>query len=308
MSSKNKKLVRRTDVVRKTDKTTDTTDEQTEQTEVDLAAHALAERMLFGSAPRRQAVQGQPRIILGLDCTSSMGEYITTRKISLADASVIANALFANAGPRLQVQLAFFRGYDSPSSKHTSEFHADKWYGTAAELAQAIAEVEHWSGWTQHCRLLRHAVAEADKQAVQQLVIFSDAFEGRTPLRPQGDDLQAACVHAKRFRDAGGSISIVYKGTIRGGCPLDRAGIRAEQAFAEITEANGGVLFLLDHDLTERVGEIGSQAALAAKGDAVSAHSAQALLEHLRTIPFEMDQNVVGVQVPNAKCGRDENT
>jgi hypothetical protein len=63
----------------------------------------------------------------------------------------------------------------------------------------SLAVIEHWPGWTQHCRLLRHAVEETEKQPVQVLVIISDAFEERTPLRPQGDDLTAARIHARRL-------------------------------------------------------------------------------------------------------------
>jgi hypothetical protein len=269
-----------------------------EPTEVDEAMHALAEMMLFGE-PRPQPVQGSPRIILALDCTASMGEFVEARKITPEAASTIANALFAKAGPAgLEVQLAYFRG-DGQSSKQPRQFRvSNKWYTTPEELAHAIAAIEHWPGWTQHCKLLRHAVAEAEKQAVQQLVIISDAFEERSPRRPQGDDLLAARVHARRLRDLGVKIVASYKGTIKGGCPLDRAGVSAEQAFRDIARENGGAVFLLNAaDLAERFGEIVTQATLAAKGDAVGA---QALLEHLQTVPFEL--NVVGEQVPNAKC------
>jgi hypothetical protein len=112
----------------------------------------------------------------------------------------------------------------------------------------------------------------------------------------QGDDLKAAIIHAKRLRDLGVTVSVGFRGIIRGGCPLDRAGVSAEQAFHAIAEANGGAVFLFDPaHLRERFTEIAERAALAAKGDAIGA---QALLEHLRTVPFDM---VVGEQA-NAKC------
>jgi hypothetical protein len=275
--------------------------EQSETTEVDEARHALAERMLFGTEALPQPVQGRPRIILALDCTVSMGEFMEVRKITPKAASTVANALFAKAGPAgLEVLLAYFRG-DDKSSKQPRQFRvSNKWYITPDELAHAIAAVEHWPGWTQHCRVLRHAVSVAEKQAVQELVIVSDAFEEQTPLRPQGDDLVAARVHALRLRDLGVKIVFGYKGTIRGGCPLNRAGVSAEQAFRAIAEENGGACFLLNPaDLAERFSEIAAQASLAAKGDAVGA---RALLEHFRAVPFEMEMNVVGEQTPNAKC------
>lgn len=267
---------------------------------MDEAKRALAEMMLFGAKPRPQHVQGRPRIILGLDCTCSMGEFVEARKITPEAASTMATALFANAGPAgLEVQLDYFRGDDRSSNQPRQFRVSNKWYTTREELARAITSVEHWPGWTQHCRLLRHAVAEAEKQAVQAVVIVSDAFEEQTPLRPHGDDLVAARVHARRLSGLGVKIVAGYKGTIRGGCPLNRAGVSAEQAFQEITEENGGFCFLLDPThLAQRFGEIAAQAALAAKGDAAGA---QALLQHLRAVPFKM--NVVE-HVPNAKCER----
>jgi hypothetical protein len=253
---------------------------------VDHAVEGLAKRMLFG-APQ-PAQQGRPRIILGIDCTTSMGEYIAERRITPETASRLSEGLFKDH-PELEVQLCYFRG-DDQSSKQPRQFVSTEWYTRPEELAQAITAIKYWPGWTQHCPLLRHAVAEAEKQMVQQVIILSDAFEEKTPRRPHGDDLKAACVHAQHLRDLGTKIVVGYKGSIRGGCPLDRAGISAEQAFRDIAEANGGYCFLLKPtDLTERFSEIGAQATLSAKGDSLGA---QALLEHLRAVPFEM--NLVG--------------
>jgi hypothetical protein len=274
-----------------------------ERTEVDEATRALAERMLFGTEPRPQPVQDRPRIILALDCTTSMGEFIEARKITAEAAYTMANALFRKAGSEgLEVRLAFFRGDDrSPKRPRQLQF-SNKWYTAPEELARAIAAIDHWPGWTQHCRLLRRVAEEAERLAIRELVIITDAFEERTPLRPEGDDLLAARVHARRLRDLGVKIVAGYKGTIRGACPLDRAGVSAEQAFRDITEENGGYCFLLNPaDVAERFDEIAAQAALVAKGDTAGA---QAQLEHLRAVPFEMEANVVGEQVPSTKCER----
>lgn len=275
----------------------------TEATEVVEATHALAERMLFGTEPRPQPVQDRPRIILALDCTTSMGEFIEARKITAEVATTMAKALFRKAGSEgLEVRLAFFRGDDRSQKQPRQLQFSNKWYTAPEELARKIAAIDHWPGWTQHCRLLRHAVAEAEKHAVQELVIITDAFEERTPLRPEGDDLLAARVHARRLRDLGVKIVAGYKGTIRGGCPLDRAGVSAEQAFRDITDENGGYCFLLNpEELAERFSDVATQAALVAKGDTAGA---QVLLEHLRAVSFEMETNVVGEQVPGTKCER----
>jgi hypothetical protein len=196
----------------------------------------------------------------------------------------------------LEVQLAYFRGHDT-SPKRPRQFRAsNKWYTEPTELARAISAIEHWPGWTQHCRLLRHAVAEAEKHSVQALVLISDAFEQRTPKRPQGDDLEAARVHARRLRGLGVRLCAGFKGVIRNACPLDRAGIAAEQAFRDIVEESGYCFLLDPTKLAERFSEIATAATLAVKADAAGA---QALLQHLRTVPFDM---FVGEQVANARC------
>jgi hypothetical protein len=193
------------DLVRKFDVSKPEQTTKRDRTEVEEATQALAEMMLFGAASRPQLVQDRPRIILALDCTTSMGEFIEARRITPEVAATMANAVFAKAGRTgLEVQLVYFRGDGDLPSKQPRQFRvSNKWYTAPEDLAHAIAAIEHWPGWTQHCRLLRNAVAEAQKRAVQELVIVSDAFEERTPRRPQGDDLIAACVHARRLRDLG---------------------------------------------------------------------------------------------------------
>jgi hypothetical protein len=266
-----------------------------ERTEVDQAHDALAEAMLFGGAARKQPAHGPARIILGLDCTSSMGEFVAERKITTGAAATMAQSLFSEH-PGLEVQLAFFRG-DDAYPKRPRQFRAsNKWYTDPAELARAINAIEHWPGWTQHCRLLRHAVTEAEKHSVQALVLISDAFEQRTPRRPQGDDLEAARVHARRLRGLGVQVCAGFNWVIRNACPFDRAGIDAERAFRGIVEENGYCFLLDPTKLAELFNEIATAATFAVKGDAAGA---QALLQHLRTVPFDM---VVGEQVANARC------
>jgi hypothetical protein len=272
------------------------------KTEVERAQEALAERMLFGAETRPQDIGGPSRIILGLDCTMSMGEFVEARNISPETASIISNRLFAEAGPAgLAIQFVFFRGDDQLPKQPRQLRVSSKWYTTPEELARAIAAIEHWPGWTQHCRLLRHAIAEAEKQAVQQVVIISDAFERVTPRRRDSDDLPAAQVHAARLRDLGVKLVIGYKGTIRGACPLDRAGVDAEQAFRDIARVNDGYCFPLDlardpAQVGERFGEIIALARMSAQGDAAGV---QRLLEHVQTIPFKM---TVDERLPSARC------
>jgi hypothetical protein len=286
-----KELTRRTDITRSEQTKTERT--RSKQTEVERAQEALAERMLFGTSARPQDA-GPSSTILILDCTISMGEYIEERRITLEAARSIAYSLFFE--PEMRVRLGFFRG--DGSAKHPRQLRFSNEYYTAPEkLARHIAAVEHWPGWTQHCRLLRMVAEEAEKQAIQQVVIISDAFERRTPLRPDGDDPMAARIHAARLRDLGVRLVVGYKGTVRGGCPLDRAGVNAEHAFRDITQENGGYVFLFDPaTAADRFAEIATQATLTAKGDAVGA---QKVIEHMQTVPFEM---VVQERVPRTRC------
>ena len=107
----------------------------------------------------------------------------------------------------------------------------------------------------------------------------------------------AARIHAARLRDLGVKLVVGYKGTVRGGCPLDRAGVNAEHAFRDITRENGGYVFLFDPaTVADRFAEIATQATLAAKGDAAGA---QKLIEHMQTVAFEM---VVEERVPSTRC------
>ena len=78
---------------------------------------------------------------------------------------------------------------------------------------------------------------------------------------------------SRRLHDLGVKIFTGYKGTIRGGCPIDRAGVIAEQAFRDITDEKLKELFFFFNptNLAKRFGEIAAQAELATKGDAVGA-------------------------------------
>ncbi len=139
---------------------------------------------------------------------------------------------------------------------------------------------------------------EADdmrRQVLEALLVAVSNVYKQVSLRPQGDDLEAARIHACRLHGLGVQIIAGFKGVIRGGCPLNRAGIDAERAFREIVDQNDYCFLLDPAKLAERFREVANAATLAVKGDA---GGAQALLEHLRTVPFDM---LVG-EVANAKC------
>jgi hypothetical protein len=165
-----KDLIRKTAIVSKDglQKSERTEVNTTEVDEVDAAARTMMQRMLFGAEQR--PARDCPRVVLGLDATSSMGEFIPARKVTPEAAAKIANALFTKAGSAgLRVRLAYFRGDDQYLKQPRQLCFPDKWYDNAEELAYAIAAIERWSGWTQHCRLLRHVAEQAEKLAIQEL-------------------------------------------------------------------------------------------------------------------------------------------
>jgi hypothetical protein len=256
---------------------------------------------LKGRLARSKRAPGPPRVVVVLDATASWGEYLPERKLTIEAARAIAYPLFEKAGAdRPQVQFVFFRGHDGFANR---ECKASRWFSDPEALAQAIAQVEHKGGWTQHCRALAHAIKMAEEFPVDEVVIVTDAFEQRGPRRPDGDVLEDARTQAMHLRALGVNISIAYKGTIQGGCPLDRAGVGAEEAFRSIASANGGSCFLFDPKKTgaaaKRFEQIAAHATCLAKGDAAGA---QVLLAHMQSVPFSMDP--VGVQV--SRCGSEE--
>ena len=149
-----------------------------------------------------------------------------------------------------------------------------------------------------------HIIREATKRPIHAAVVLTRCgrvARSREPRRRRfGKSLQG--------RDAderlGSTVTFAYKGSIENGCPIDRAGPHAWHRIQEIAEDGNGHAFVYNPtdpkaDL-KRFSEIATQAARAAKGDAVGAK--QLLLEHHEAVPFEM--TVVVEQVPSAKCER----
>jgi len=230
---------------------------------------------------------GPPRAVVVVDDTVSVGEYLPERKVTLEAARKFLYAMFA-AAPGLRVQVVTFRGRPS------------EWFPDPEEAAQWIGSIEHAPGWTRHGSAFAHIIREAKKQPIHAALVLTDAVELRGPGNPDGDVMADLSKDAIRLKRVGCTISFAFKGIIKNGCPIDRAGPHAEQRIKEIAEDNGGAFFLYnpaDPEFTKRFGEIAAQAALTAKGDAAGA---RLLLEHLQAVPFDM--NVVGEQVPSAKC------
>jgi hypothetical protein len=262
------------------------------------AAHPADRRfeaMLKGKLAQAKRQPGPPRIVISLDATSSMGEFLPDRKLDFEAYLGIAQPMFTKASGLL-VRFVYFRG---------TECRVSRWFSNPMELARSMASVQSAPGWTQHNRVFERVIREAEEVPIQELVVISDAFEERGPHRPDGDVLEDARVQATQLRGLGVKVTVAYRGTITGGCPLDRAGPRAEECFRDIVKANEGSMFLLHpanlRHAVEHITQVVAHAELQAKGDAAGA---KVLLEHMQAVPFSMDP--VGEQVPNAKCNAGE--
>ena len=234
---------------------------------------------------------GPTRIAVVVDATTSSGEFLPSRKISVEAARKLLRPMFA-ATSELQVSILYFRG--------DGEFGSLGWFSNPEEAAQTIAGIQHKPGWTQHGTAFQHILAEAKKQPIQTALIITDAVEKRGPRNPDGDDLADLAKDAIRLKRAGCKLTFVYKGSIAGGCPLDRAGPHAEERIRELKQDNEGTVLLYDPSdpqFVKGLAEVATEAALRAKGDV---RGARALLPHFQTIP--LDLTAVGEAVLVGKC------
>jgi hypothetical protein len=234
---------------------------------------------------------GPPRIAVVVDATSSMGEYLPSREVTLEKARSDLRVMF-EAVPDLQVLILYFRG--------TDEFgNLVGWFTDPEAAAQAIAGIEHKPGFTQHDKVFKYLIEEIGKQPIHAVVFFTDAVELRGPGNPNGDDWVELCKDAMRLRRLGCRVAFAYKGTIPNGCPIDRAGPHAEQRIRELAADNVGVVLkVTDPKFADKLRTVTTEAALRAKGDS---SSVQELLPDLRAVPFDLV--AVGDEVPVGRCG-----
>jgi hypothetical protein len=255
------------------------------------------EAVLQGKLAQSKRPAGVPRVVIEIDATSSMGEYLPERKLTLAAARAVVCPIFEKLGPGGLAQFVYFRGAD--------ECKASKWFSDPEAMARAMTAVEHRGGWTQHNRVLEYVIREAEKHPIHELLLLTDAFERRLPRRPDGDVLEDAIVQAAQLRALGVNITIGYKGSIRS-CPLDRAGPEAEQDLAAIAKSNGGTCFLFNPKkaaaAAQRLAEVAAHAVVKVSGDGAGA---QRVLEHMQSVPFDMGV-AVDDEVPIKRCGESE--
>jgi hypothetical protein len=255
----------------------------------DLAGLSLTQaRMMAALDDMPTLPPGPPRIAIVIDATISTGEFLPRREITLEKARAYFRAMFG-AGSGLQVLILYFRGKDESGDLG--------WFTDPEPAAQAVADLKHAPGFTQHGRAFAQILQEAHKQPIHAAVVFTDAVELHGRGNSEGDDLTDLCKTMMRLRRAGCRIAFAYKGTIPNGCPIDRAGPHAEARIRELAADNEGVVLnVTDPKFADKLREVVTEAALRAKAD----DSAYALLPHLRTVPFDL--TAVGEKVPVGRC------
>jgi len=182
------------------------------------------------------------RLIFAIDATMS-------RQPTWTKATAIQSDMFevAQAIGGLAVQLVYFRG--------RGEFRASDWTASPTVLANRMRDVRCSSGFTQLCRVLSHAAAEASRTKVGALVYVGDAFEesadeaaaeaGRLALLGvpafmfhEGDDPHAGAV----FRDIARLTKGVYARFDSGAAKHLRDLLMAAAIYA-----TGGAVALREH-------------------------------------------------------------
>jgi hypothetical protein len=128
------------------------------------AVAEFLERAKAVPAPAARGAAEQGRLLFAMDATAS-------REPTWDHAARIQNEMFraAEAAGGLDVQLAFYRGFD--------EFKVSRWIRDSAEMTRLMNSVFCQAGETQIRKVLRHAVNETQTARVNALVFVGDAFE-----------------------------------------------------------------------------------------------------------------------------------
>jgi hypothetical protein len=117
------------------------------------------------SRPASQTSLALPRgrLMFGLDATAS-------REATWTIACELQAGMFREAAPigKLDVQLVYYR---------SDECRASKWCQSGEQLTQLMKQIDCATGHTQIGRLLRYALRENERAAVQALVFIGDAME-----------------------------------------------------------------------------------------------------------------------------------
>ena len=182
--------------------------------------------------------QARGRLIFAIDATMS-------RLPTWTKATEIQSDMFAVAQSigGLAVQLVYFRGH--------GEFRASDWTASASVLGNRMRDVTCRSGFTQVCRVLAHAGAEASRTKVGALVYVGDAFE---------EDADAAAAEAGRLALLGVPAFMFHEGDDP----------HAATVFQTVARLTGGVYARFDSGAAKQLRDLLMAAAIYAAGGAVA--------------------------------------
>jgi hypothetical protein len=182
--------------------------------------------------------QAKGRLVFAIDATMS-------RQPTWRRAREIQSDMFnvAQSIGGLAVQLVFFRG--------AGEFYASDWTPSANTLANQMLDVTCRSGFTQICRVLDHACAEASQTKIGALVYVGDSFE---------EDPDAAVAGAARLALLGVPAFMFHEGD----------NPRAARVYQEVARLTKGVYARFDSGAAKQLRELLMGAAIYATGGAVA--------------------------------------
>ena len=174
------------------------------------------------------------RLMFAMDATFS-------RQPAWDYACKIQSEMFAKAAEvgQLDIQLAFFRGFD--------EFKCSKWLSDSATLGKLMSRIECRGGITQIRKVIDHAVRETSKKKVQALVYVGDMVEeSADEICGRAGQLGLLGVPAFLFQEGG-----------------DHS---AEAVFREVARLTKGAYFRFDESSAETLGELLRAVAIYATG------------------------------------------
>ena len=182
--------------------------------------------------------QAKGRLIFAIDATLSRAPTWTQATEIQSDMFGVAQAIGG-----LAVQLVYFRGH--------GEFNASDWTASPIVLANRMRDVTCRSGFTQLCRVLTHAGAEAGQTKVGALVYIGDAFE---------ENPDEAAAAAARMALLGVPAFMFHEGDDP----------HAGAVFRDIARLTKGVYARFDSGAAKQLRELLMAAAIYATGGAVA--------------------------------------
>ncbi|NIR30984.1 MAG: VWA domain-containing protein [Gammaproteobacteria bacterium] len=174
------------------------------------------------------------RLVFAMDATAS-------REPTWDRASHIQAEMFEETAALggLDVQLCYYRGF--------REFDASAWFERPADLHRYMRGVGCVAGMTQIARVLRHVIAETDRQRVNALVFVGDCME---------EDIDELCGLAGELGLRGLPAFVFQEG-------YDRI---AERAFRQIAQLTRGAYCRFDASSAQQLKDLLSAVAVYAAG------------------------------------------